>query len=280
MTAVQMSARGLDALGAQIGPSATAFLADRPNVVERDLYDPLGSSLYDAMAVRDSREIRDILRVVRPVPGSVLELAAGSGRLTFPLLGLGREVTALDLSPSMLEILAKRVGEAPPSVRQRVELVVADMSTADLGCRFGVAVLGTTSVSLLSDLARGALFGAVRRQLTPGGRFVLTTVHLNGALLDSGTPPADLNLRIDAWGYAANMFEHIEPDLRHRGVTVVMDPDEADITRVFTTRIGLIPPDELIALADAHGFELVEVTALEPVNERLDTTLIVVGVPT
>lgn len=61
-----------------------AGYGDRVHV--HDLYDEAGASVYHDLAAADTSEIRELTRAVRAVPGPVLELAAGSGRLTLPCL--------------------------------------------------------------------------------------------------------------------------------------------------------------------------------------------------
>ena len=45
-----------------------------------DLYGPHGAPIYHDMSLRDTGEVRHLVGLVRPHPGPVLDLAAGSGR--------------------------------------------------------------------------------------------------------------------------------------------------------------------------------------------------------
>src|SRR5688572_29623472 len=56
--------------------------------------------------------------------GRILELGAGSGRVTAALAPFARELVAIDLSPELLGLARSRVAASP-----RVHLVRADMRT-------------------------------------------------------------------------------------------------------------------------------------------------------
>ena len=77
-----------------------------------DLYSVSGSRLYDQVTANDLTELPEILAAAQRTSGPILELAAGSGRITRPLLALGRPVTAVDSSPEMLSLLRERGGYA------------------------------------------------------------------------------------------------------------------------------------------------------------------------
>ncbi|MFI2564131.1 daptide-type RiPP biosynthesis methyltransferase [Paenarthrobacter sp. NPDC018779] len=157
-----------------------------------DLYSVSGSRLYDQITAKDLTELPEIQAAARKTTGPILELAAGSGRITRALLALGRPVTAVDSSVEMLELLAAKVGTAPFNPRGAdVELLQADMSRVELDGGFGCVVLGASSVTLLNRDDRRRLFRRVREALAPDGRFLLTVLnadsHQGGTTYDGGT---------------------------------------------------------------------------------------------
>ncbi|NTW39143.1 MAG: class I SAM-dependent methyltransferase, partial [Cellulomonadaceae bacterium] len=79
------------------------------------MYVGRGAELYDEIARVDVTEIRELLHEVRTVRGRVLELAAGSGRLTLPLLAFCHEIVAVDISADLLAILAERAARTVPA---------------------------------------------------------------------------------------------------------------------------------------------------------------------
>ena len=100
----------------------------------------------------------------------VLELGAGSGRVTVPLARDGIHVVALDQSRPMLDRLRSK--QLPPSVARRITTVEADLCTFDLGAKFPLAI---AAFNVLEHLyTRGEVDACLRRvaaHLEPGGRF-------------------------------------------------------------------------------------------------------------
>lgn len=134
-----------------------------------DIYDSAGARFYDELVGPDRSEIREVLAVARRSGPAVLDLAAGSGRISIPLLRIGKSVTALDLSSPMLQLLRDALPRG-----SACEFVVADMRAFDLGREFDLAVLAATSITLLDRDDRLRLFGAVRRHLAPTGALLLS----------------------------------------------------------------------------------------------------------
>ena len=75
------------------------------------------------------------------VGGSVLEIGAGSGRLTIPLAQTGFDVAAMDVSATMLAILDDRLKGLPAVVRNQVQIIQADVCELELGAKFGLVMV-------------------------------------------------------------------------------------------------------------------------------------------
>ena len=84
--------------------------------------------------------------------GPVLELGCGTGRVLLPLARAGYEITGLDLSAPMLDRCRAKVDAQPPEVRERVRLVLGDMTSFDLGGGFAAI---TVPVRRLPAAAHG-----------------------------------------------------------------------------------------------------------------------------
>lgn len=223
--------------------------------VVHDLYDDSGSHIYHALASADRFEVRELLRVVRPLDGSILDLAAGSGRLTLPLLALGRSVTALELSPAMLRLLAAELERLSAARRERCRIVEGDMSRFELGERYGAVVLGTSSISLLDEAGRAGLYACVAEHLQPGGRFAVSTV---GLAEDEQDDDEDTEIESPVAG-GIRIFEHWPRGAPARTVTIVsreLSDDGAPVP-VWTSTIGVLAPQLLSAEFDRAGFEIV-----------------------
>jgi SAM-dependent methyltransferase len=105
-------------------------------------------------------------------PGRILDLGAGTGRVTIPLARDGHEVVALDQSPSMLAGLRARVAALAPAARSRVEVVQGDLRTFEVAGTFQLVVAAFNVVEHL--YTRGEVDACLRRvaaHLEPGGAF-------------------------------------------------------------------------------------------------------------
>jgi 2-polyprenyl-3-methyl-5-hydroxy-6-metoxy-1,4-benzoquinol methylase len=99
----------------------------------------------------------------------VLEIGCGTGRHTLRLAAQGNRVTALDLSPGMLEVARGKLARF-----DNVRLIEADiMAGADLG-RFD-AVLTALVLEHIADL--DPFFTCVAQALKPGGSFYMSEIH-------------------------------------------------------------------------------------------------------
>jgi SAM-dependent methyltransferase len=105
----------------------------------------------------------------------VLDVGAGTGRVTLDLARGGYRVVALDRDPDLIAALQRRLGDsrhtAPAISHGAVTTVVADAREFDLGDqRFPVAIVPMQTVQLLGGAeGRGRFLSAAHRHLTPGG---------------------------------------------------------------------------------------------------------------
>jgi SAM-dependent methyltransferase len=120
------------------------------------------ADLYDAYCVFDA----DIPYFVNAAKGDVLELMAGTGRISSALLRAGAALTCVEYVPSMLRVLAAK----HPAARA----IAADVCALPFASRSFDTVL--LPFQGLSELCEGgeALMTEVARTLRPGGRFVCT----------------------------------------------------------------------------------------------------------
>lgn len=133
-------------------------------------YDAL-ARVYDLIAADHAHEswLRSIEVLAREhgLHGRrVLDVACGTGRSFIPLLDLGYEVTACDVSPRMAELAAEKAGE-------RARVLVADMRDLPHIGRFDLVtcLLDAVNHLLTSDDVLAA-FAGVRDNLASDGLFV------------------------------------------------------------------------------------------------------------
>ncbi len=131
-------------------------------------------ALYD-LEYRDRTEDVAYYRGLASEVHSVLELGAGTGRLTIPMALAGARVTAVDLARPMLEVLQQRRNNLEDPTQ--VELVLADFTHIDLGERYDLVVLPFNAIQhAYTPEDWIALMETVHRHLRHGGRFVLDVV--------------------------------------------------------------------------------------------------------
>ena len=106
-------------------------------------------------------------------PGKILELGAGSGRVTIPLARDGHTVVGVDQSAAMLDKLQARIDALPASVAARITAVSGDLRGFRVPGRFPLAI---AAFNVLEHLyTRGeidACLRSVAAHLEPDGVFV------------------------------------------------------------------------------------------------------------
>jgi SAM-dependent methyltransferase len=128
--------------------------------------------------------------VARAHPGPVLELGAGTGRVTLALAATGLTVIGLDLSAAMLAIAADKRAALAPDAAARVRFVAGDMRCFDLGARFAVALAPFRAFQcLLTPDDQMQALAAIRNHLAPGGTLVLQLFDPRLDLIQPGAPP-------------------------------------------------------------------------------------------
>jgi SAM-dependent methyltransferase len=116
--------------------------------------------------------------------GRVLELAAGTGRVTIPMARAGAKVTGLELVPEMLDAAATKLQGEKAEVRKRVELVQGDMRAFDLGRTFPLIVIPFRAFQHLIDVAdQRACLECCREHLTRQGTLVVNLFDPNLRIL-------------------------------------------------------------------------------------------------
>lgn len=130
--------------------------------------------LYDAQYLSYRDDLPFYLRVADDVGGPVLELGAGTGRVTESLARAGHEVTAVDASTPMLQRARERLEASGIETGEggQVRLVSADMRELDLQRRYPLVVAPFNTLAhayTLEDQDR--VLSVVHSHLEEGGVF-------------------------------------------------------------------------------------------------------------
>ncbi len=106
-------------------------------------------------------------------PSRILELGAGSGRVSIPLARDGHHVTAIDQSAAMLGKLRARADSLGAATRARIEPVAADLRTFRVPGKFPLIIAAFNVLEhLYTRVELAACLRRVVEQLEPGGAFV------------------------------------------------------------------------------------------------------------
>jgi SAM-dependent methyltransferase len=114
----------------------------------------------------------------------VLDVGAGTGRVTLDLARAGYQVTALDRDPALIDALQDRLGRIfsvdPVSSQAPVTTVVADARDFDLGDRrYPLVIVPMQTVQLLGGAeGRAGFLRSAHRHLTPGGMLAVAIAEV------------------------------------------------------------------------------------------------------
>ena len=126
------------------------------------------ADLYD-IYVRTNLDIPFFLNEAGKTSGEILDLMAGTGRVSLPLIEAGSRVTCVDQAPQMLEVLREKLAKQ----RLTADVRVQDVRQLALGKRFDLILLPFHAFAELpsSDDQRQTLH-AIYEHLAEGGRFI------------------------------------------------------------------------------------------------------------
>lgn len=117
--------------------------------------------------------------VAAQVGGPVLEIGAGTGRLSIPLARMGLEVWAVDVSAGMLAQLRAKLEREDAAVRARVHVVQQDAAALDLPVRdVPLALLPFNTLMLIPDPEdERAALAAIAAHAAPGAVLALDVMN-------------------------------------------------------------------------------------------------------
>ena len=137
---------------------------------------------YDQVVNDWPGELDFYLDYARPViarRGKILEVACGTGRVTLPLVQNGANITALDLSPAMLQIARSK-----SSREGDVRWVEASMRAFELGEQFDLIIVpGHSFQFMLTAEDQLTCLETMKRHLASGGILIIHLDHQDVAWL-------------------------------------------------------------------------------------------------
>ncbi len=133
------------------------------------LYDKF-APFYDLEYDHKEDDLDFYLDLAQETGSPVLEIGAGTGRITIPLAGEGHSVWGVDNSSKMLDICAGHISQLPKDITKNINLVQADMRDFSLGTKFPLCIIPFRA--FLHNLTLNdqiSTLNCIHRHLLPGG---------------------------------------------------------------------------------------------------------------
>lgn len=196
----------------------------------------------------------------------VLELGAGTGRVTLAVAAAGVSIHALDADPGMLARLQSKLASTPVEVQRRVTLVAGDMRSFDLAERFPLIICPFRAfLHNVTEADRLACLARVRHHLKPSGRFAFNVFHPSltymaqhaGALAGVWRWTGTSGLPAGGWVVQseANRYDTVAQVVHSLHRYEVFDASGTlDRTAMLRLRLAYLYPADLRRLLEASGF--------------------------
>jgi SAM-dependent methyltransferase len=209
--------------------------------------------------------------------GPVLDVGAGTGRVSLDLAAAGVSVAALDADAALLDALARRAAGLP------VETVVADARDFVLYRRFALILVPMQTLQLLGGAAgRTAFLRRALDHLEPGGVLAVALADAMDCFDEEhALPPPPDACEIAGVRFASHLVSVADEDGRaaiHRRREIVRSADDCESVDLVV-RLDRVTPQDVAAEAAALGF-LVEPPRFVPETEEyLGSTVVILRAP-
>jgi SAM-dependent methyltransferase len=203
----------------------------------------------------------------------VLDVGAGTGRVTLELARGGYHITALDRDPELLAELARR------AARFNVDTVLADAREFELGQRFALCIVPMQTIQLLGGPdGRAEFLARARRHLFEGGILAIAiseTLELF-EISDGASPLPDI-CELDGVLYASHPTAVRADDdgfvLERRRETVTADGTRSVAQDLI--RLDRLSGEELEREAAASGLTAIEKRTVPPTADHVGSQVVI-----
>jgi ubiquinone/menaquinone biosynthesis C-methylase UbiE len=115
--------------------------------------------------------VLNTLKKVAKANHSVLEIGAGTGRFTLEIAPMVRKVTAIDISPKMLEHMAAKTVQQGIS---NIEQICGNFIDQTFNEKYHL-IISFSAIEYICN--KESLFAKLADLLAPGGELIITTAH-------------------------------------------------------------------------------------------------------
>lgn len=133
-------------------------------------YEGVGK-FYDLFA--DNSDIPFFLECAKRFGSPILDLAAGTGRVSFALAEKGYEVVSLERSSSMLEVARNRLKSADETIAGKLTITEGNMIQFNLDRKFSLIIIPNSFGHALSTDDQLSVLRCVHNHLADFGTFIL-----------------------------------------------------------------------------------------------------------
>jgi SAM-dependent methyltransferase len=209
--------------------------------------------------------------------GPILDVGAGTGRVTLDLAARGVEVVALDVDEPLLAALAIRARALP------VDAVVADARQFSLGRRFPLIVVPMQTLQLFGGrLGRAAFLRCALEHLEPRGLLAAALADAMDCFdEDHDVPPPPEAREILGVRYASQLLGVVDERGRaaiHRRREIAHAPDRTEIQDVVV-HLDRVSADEVATEASELGFSAEPHVYVPETDQYLGSTVVVLRAP-
>ena len=202
--------------------------------------------------------------------GPILDVGAGTGRVTLDLARAGHEVVALDLDPALLAALRERAGDLP------VETVVADARDFALDRTFALIIVPMQTIQLLGG-AHDAFVGRAAAHLAPGG--MLAIALADPPEYEGEVKPLPDMLERDGWLWSSQpvAVRRVAGGMAIDRTRETVSPDGDRTVADDRIVLAIVTPDELEAAGVRHGLHLLPGHDIAETDDYVATEVVVLG---
>ena len=204
--------------------------------------------------------------------GPVLELGAGTGRVTIPIAEAGIRVAAVDVDAGMLDRLRQKAATLPAEPQSRVTVHQGDMRSFALGEQYALVIIPFRA--FLHNITRDDQLATLRRahaHLRPGGELALNVFHPS---LQYMAANAGAYAGVWRWRKTSNLpgggfvvySEASRYNTVHQRLESMIRTEEfgADgsllLTNMMHLELAYLYPSDIASLLAESGFELVRIS--------------------